>query len=37
VAPDGMFSGRRDIEKRYQDTFQRSPIIDFNSRRESHP
>jgi hypothetical protein len=33
VAPDGMFSGRRDIEKRYQDTFQRSPIIDFNSRR----
>ena len=36
VAPDGMFSGRRDIQKRYQDTFPRSPIIDFNSRRESH-
>jgi hypothetical protein len=24
VAPDGMFSGRQDIEKRYADTFQRS-------------
>jgi uncharacterized protein (TIGR02246 family) len=34
VAPDGMFSGRQDIEKRYVDTFQRSPISDFNSRRE---
>jgi hypothetical protein len=34
LAPDGMFSGRRDIEKRYADTFQRSPITDFNSRRE---
>ncbi len=30
VAPDGMFSGRQDIEKRYADTFQRSPIINFN-------
>jgi uncharacterized protein (TIGR02246 family) len=34
VAPDGMFSGRQDIEKRYADTFQRSPVTDFNSRRE---
>jgi uncharacterized protein (TIGR02246 family) len=34
VAPDGRFSGRQDIEKRYADTFQRSPISDFNSRRE---
>ena len=30
VAPDGMFRGRQDIEKRYADTFQRSPIISFN-------
>jgi ketosteroid isomerase-like protein len=30
VAPDGMFSGRQNIEKRYADTFQRSPIISFN-------
>ena len=30
VAPDGMFSGRQDIEKRYADTFQRWPIISFN-------
>ena len=30
VAPDGMFSGRQEIEKRYADTFQRSPIISFN-------
>jgi ketosteroid isomerase-like protein len=34
LAPDGMFSGRQDIEKRYADTFRRSPISDFNSRRE---
>jgi uncharacterized protein (TIGR02246 family) len=34
VAPDGMFSGRQAIEKRYEDTFQRWPIGDFNSRRE---
>jgi uncharacterized protein (TIGR02246 family) len=34
VAPDGRFSGRQDIEKRYADTFQRSPTSDFNSRRE---
>jgi len=30
VAPDGMFSGRQNIEKSYADTFQRSPIISFN-------
>ena len=30
VAPDGMFSGRQNIEKRYADTFQRSPIVSFN-------
>ncbi len=30
VGPDGMFSGRQDIEKRYADTFQRSPIVGFN-------
>jgi ketosteroid isomerase-like protein len=34
VASDGIFNGRQDIEKRYADTFQRSPITDFNSRRE---
>ena len=37
VAPDGMFSGRQAIEKRYEDTFQRWPIGDFNSRREPSP
>ena len=31
VEPDGVFSGRRDIERRYADTFQHSPICDFNS------
>jgi hypothetical protein len=25
-----MFSGRQNIERRYADTFQRSPIINFN-------
>jgi ketosteroid isomerase-like protein len=30
VEPDGMFSGRQNIEKRYADTFQRSPTISFN-------
>jgi uncharacterized protein (TIGR02246 family) len=34
VAPDGIFSGRQDIEKRYKDTLQRWPITDFNGRRE---
>jgi uncharacterized protein (TIGR02246 family) len=33
VDPDGMFNGRQDIEKRYADTFQRSPIISFNTSR----
>ena len=36
LAPDGMFSGPQDIKKRYSDTFQRSPISDFNSRRERY-
>jgi ketosteroid isomerase-like protein len=36
VAPDGMFSGRQTIKKRYEDAFQRSPFTDFNSRRERH-
>jgi ketosteroid isomerase-like protein len=36
VEPDGMFSGRQNIEKRYADTFQRSPVISFNSRFERH-
>jgi uncharacterized protein (TIGR02246 family) len=34
VAPDGIFSGRQDIEKRYEDTLRRWPITDFNGRRE---
>jgi uncharacterized protein (TIGR02246 family) len=34
VTPDGMFNGRQDIEKRYEDMFQRWPITDFNGRRE---
>jgi hypothetical protein len=33
VAPDRMFNGRQDIEKGYADTFQLSPVTDFNSRR----
>jgi ketosteroid isomerase-like protein len=36
VASDGIYSGRGDIEKRYAETFQRSHIIDFDSRREHH-
>ncbi|HEY5743140.1 MAG TPA: nuclear transport factor 2 family protein [Terrimicrobiaceae bacterium] len=31
VEPGGIFSGRQDIQKRYADTFQRSPVISFNS------
>jgi hypothetical protein len=31
VAPDGMFSGRQDIENKHADTFRRSPITAFNS------
>jgi uncharacterized protein (TIGR02246 family) len=34
VAPDGMFSGRQEIEKRYEDTFQRSPSTLFSDPRE---
>jgi ketosteroid isomerase-like protein len=34
VTPDGMFNGRQDIEKRYEDMFQRWHIIDFNGGRE---
>jgi uncharacterized protein (TIGR02246 family) len=34
VAPDWMFSGQKAIEQGYKETFQRSPITDFNSRRE---
>ena len=34
VAPDWMSSGRKAIEQRYKEAFQRSPITDFNSRRE---
>ena len=33
VAPDGMFSGRQAIEKRYADTFRRWPITTFSSQR----
>jgi Domain of unknown function (DUF4440) len=31
VEPDGMFSGRQNIERRYEDTFQRSPTISLNT------
>jgi uncharacterized protein (TIGR02246 family) len=34
VAPDWMSSGRKAIEQSYKETFQRSPITDFNGRRE---
>src|SRR5215469_13571763 len=34
VAPDGIFSGRQAIEKRYEDTFQRWPFTQFNDLRE---
>jgi uncharacterized protein (TIGR02246 family) len=34
VVPDGMFSGRRDIEIRHAEVFQKSPITDFNCSRE---
>ena len=30
VDPDGMSSGRQNIEKRFAGTFQRSPIVSFN-------
>jgi uncharacterized protein (TIGR02246 family) len=34
VAPDGMFSGRKNIETRHAEAFQLSPITDFNCSRE---
>jgi uncharacterized protein (TIGR02246 family) len=34
VTPDGMFSGRQNIETRHAEMFQRSPITDFNCSRE---
>ena len=34
VAPDGIFSGRQAIEKRYADTFQRSPSTIFSDPRD---
>jgi uncharacterized protein (TIGR02246 family) len=34
VAPEGMFSGRQEIETRHAETFKQSPIIDFNCSRE---
>jgi hypothetical protein len=38
VAPDGMFSGRQDIENKHADKFNRSPITTFNSGlQRGHP
>jgi uncharacterized protein (TIGR02246 family) len=34
VAPGGMFSGRQEIEKRYEDTFKRSPSTLFSDPRD---
>jgi ketosteroid isomerase-like protein len=36
VVPDGSFSGRQAIEKRYQDSFQRWPFTFFNDLRDCH-
>src|ERR1700757_4471549 len=36
VEPDRMFYSRQNIERRYADTFQRSPIISFNCSYERH-
>jgi ketosteroid isomerase-like protein len=36
VAPDGIFSGRQAIEKRFEDTFQRWPFTLFNDLRDYH-
>ena len=36
VAPDGIFSGRQAIERRYEDTFQRWPFTFFNDLRDCH-
>ena len=34
LAPDGMFSGRQQIEERYAHAFQHSPNVDFNCSRD---
>jgi hypothetical protein len=34
IAPEGMFSVRRDIEAKIAGTFQRSPITEFNCSRD---
>ena len=31
MSPDGMISGRKDIEKRYAETFQQRPFATFSS------
>ena len=36
VAPDGIFSGRQAIQKRYENTFQRWPFTLFNDPRDCH-
>jgi hypothetical protein len=36
VTADGVFAGRQDIEKRYADAFQRSPISDFVCSQERY-
>ena len=36
VAPDGLFSGRQAIEKRYEETFQQRPLTLFNDPRDCH-
>jgi ketosteroid isomerase-like protein len=36
VAPDGIFSGRQAIEKRYEGTFQQWPFTFFNDLRDRH-
>jgi len=38
VAPDGMFTGRQEIEDKHADKFKRSPITTFNSGlQRGHP
>ena len=36
LAPDGVFSGRQAIEKRYEDSFQRWPYTAFNDLRDCY-
>ncbi len=36
VAPDGMFNGRQDIQKRFAATFQQWPITTFSSQMGHH-